>query len=75
MYRRVLLKLSGEVLSGEGARGFDSDRTAFLIEELRPVVEKGIQLAIVIGAGNIIRGRELSKMRSSRATNWEFLAQ
>ncbi len=67
MYRRVLLKLSGEVLSGEGARGFDSDRTAFLIEELRPVVEKGIQLAIVIGAGNIIRGRELSKMRSSRA--------
>ena len=57
MYKRVLLKLSGEVLSGEGARGFDSERTSFLIEELRPVIEKGIQLAIVVGAGNLIRGR------------------
>ncbi len=65
MYSRVLLKLSGEVLSGEGERGFASERTRFLIEELRPVVEKGIQLAIVIGAGNIIRGRELSELRSS----------
>jgi len=67
MYKRVLLKLSGEVLSGEGARGFDSERTSFLIEELRPVIEKEIQLAIVIGAGNLIRGRELSNMRGSRA--------
>ncbi|RAM61006.1 uridylate kinase [Mesotoga sp. SC_4PWA21] len=67
MYRRVLLKLSGEVLSGEGGRGFASEMAKYLIEELKPVIEKGVQLAIVIGAGNIVRGRDLSEMRSSRA--------
>lgn len=67
MYKRVLLKLSGEVLSGEGGRGFDEASVDYLLEEILPVIRTGTQLAIVIGAGNIVRGRELRNLRNSRA--------
>ncbi|MDI9374208.1 MAG: UMP kinase, partial [Thermotogota bacterium] len=67
MYKRVLLKLSGEVLSGEGGRGFDEASVNYLLEEILPVIRTGTQLAIVIGAGNLVRGRELRNLRNSRA--------
>ena len=55
-YKRILLKLSGEALMGEKQYGIDSDRLAEYAEEIKQVVAKGIQVAIVIGGGNIFRG-------------------
>ncbi|MEP3207860.1 MAG: UMP kinase [Maribacter sp.] len=55
-YKRILLKLSGEALMGEKQYGIDPLRIAEYAEEIKAVVEKGIQVAIVIGGGNIFRG-------------------
>ena len=55
-YKRILLKLSGEALMGEKQYGIDSNRLNEYAEEIKKVVEKGIEVAIVIGGGNIFRG-------------------
>ncbi|MCW9003609.1 MAG: UMP kinase, partial [Rhodospirillales bacterium] len=55
-YRRVLLKLSGEALMGEGEYGIDTDTVSRIIEEIKRVREMGAQVCLVIGAGNIFRG-------------------
>lgn len=55
-YKRILLKLSGEALMGQKQYGIDPKRIAEYAEEIKEVVEKGIQVAIVIGGGNIFRG-------------------
>ena len=55
-YNRILLKLSGEALMGEKQYGIDGKRLAEYAEEIKEVVEKGIEVAIVIGGGNIFRG-------------------
>lgn len=55
-YKRILLKLSGEALMGEKQYGIDPVRIAEYANEIKEVVEKGIQVAIVIGGGNIFRG-------------------
>jgi uridylate kinase len=55
-YKRILLKLSGEALMGEKQYGIDPERLAEYADEIKEVVDKGIQLAIVIGGGNIFRG-------------------
>ncbi|MEH6514263.1 UMP kinase [Maribacter arcticus] len=55
-YKRILLKLSGEALMGEKQYGIDSNRLNEYAEEIKEVVEKGIEIAIVIGGGNIFRG-------------------
>ena len=55
-YKRILLKLSGEALMGEKQYGIDPKRIAEYAEEIKEVVDKGIQVAIVIGGGNIFRG-------------------
>ncbi|QTA38259.1 UMP kinase [Thermosipho ferrireducens] len=62
MYKRVLLKLSGEVLSGEGEKGFNYERVKYLIEELKSILEYGTNVGIVIGAGNLFRGREMEEL-------------
>ena len=55
-YKRILLKLSGEALMGEKQYGIDSKRLNEYAEEIKEVVDKGIEVAIVIGGGNIFRG-------------------
>lgn len=55
-YKRVLLKLSGEALMGERQYGIDPKRLSEYAKEIKQVVEKGIEVAIVIGGGNIFRG-------------------
>jgi uridylate kinase len=55
-YKRILLKLSGEALMGERNYGIDPKRLSEYAEEIKEVVEKGIEVAIVIGGGNIFRG-------------------
>jgi uridylate kinase len=55
-YKRVLLKLSGEALMGDKEFGIDGDRLAEYAKEIRSVMDEGLELAIVIGGGNIFRG-------------------
>jgi len=59
-YRRVLLKLSGEVF-GNGQLGVDPDVVSHLASEIAGVSKEGVQIAIVIGGGNFLRGAELSR--------------
>mgnify|MGYP000430134692 FL=1 len=55
-YKRVLLKLSGEALMGDRQYGIDPNRLKEYAKEIKEVTDKGIELAIVIGGGNIFRG-------------------
>jgi uridylate kinase len=55
-YKRILLKLSGEALMGDRQYGIDPKRLSNYAKEINKVVEKGIEVAIVIGGGNIFRG-------------------
>ena len=55
-YKRVLLKLSGEALMGSRQYGIDNDRLVEYAKEVKKVVDAGVELAIVIGGGNIFRG-------------------
>ena len=56
MYKRILLKLSGESLAGESKQGIDTQRLAEYAEQVKTIAQKGIQVGIVIGGGNIFRG-------------------
>jgi uridylate kinase len=55
-YQRILLKISGEALMGEGSYGISSEMIEFVAREIRSVHEGGVQIGLVIGAGNIFRG-------------------
>jgi uridylate kinase len=55
-YKRILLKLSGEALMGEKDFGIDHDRLKQYSEDIKTVVDKGVEVAVVIGGGNIFRG-------------------
>lgn len=55
-YERVLLKLSGEALQGEGVYGIDPKVVDMIAGSVKEIVEGGVQLAIVVGGGNIFRG-------------------
>jgi len=60
LYRRVLLKVSGEVLMGDAAFGIDMATLEMVAEDIASVVEAGYQLCLVVGAGNIFRGVSLA---------------
>ena len=67
-YRRVLLKLSGEALMGEGDFGIDPAVIRRLAGEVRDLVAAGVQVALVIGGGNIFRGAGLAEAGVDRVT-------
>ncbi len=67
-YGRVLLKLSGEALMGEDSFGINTDVIAYVAEEIREIIELGVQPGIVIGAGNIFRGVAGASKGMDRAT-------
>ena len=56
MYKRILLKLSGESLAGENKQGIDTERLNQYAEQVKTIAQKGVQIGIVIGGGNIFRG-------------------
>ncbi len=60
-YKRILLKLSGEALMGENQYGIDANRLLQYAKEISTIVEQGIEVAIVIGGGNIYRGINAEK--------------
>ncbi len=59
-YKRVLLKISGEGLCAPGGFGVDGDAVAAVVEEIAPLLDMGLQIGLVIGGGNFIRGRDLA---------------
>ena len=66
-YKRVLLKLSGEVFGGEKGIGVDPDVVADIAKQIAEVVRGGTQIAIVVGGGNYFRGAELQQLGMDRA--------
>ncbi len=67
-YQRVLLKLSGEALMGNLGYGIDPKVVADIAQEIKDVIDHGIQLAIVVGGGNIFRGVKAASAGMDRAT-------
>ena len=60
-YKRILLKLSGEALLGKNSYGIDNDRLIVYAEEIKQIHSQGVEIAIVIGGGNIFRGLKGSR--------------
>jgi uridylate kinase len=67
-YKRILLKISGEVLTGDGDYGIDSEMICQIAQEIKEVKNLGVELAIVIGGGNIFRGMAASAKGMDRAS-------
>ena len=67
-YRRIVLKLSGEALAGSQGYGLDPSMLVRIGAEIREVTELGVQIAVVIGGGNIFRGVAASAVGMERAT-------
>lgn len=67
-YKRVLLKLSGQILAGEKGFGIDADMISMLASEIVEIHDLGVQLGIVIGGGNIFRGLQACSKGMDRAT-------
>ena len=68
LYRRVLLKLSGEVLAGEQDFGIDPVKANYLAEEVQSIRESGVEVGLIIGAGNIFRGMHAASKGMDRVT-------
>ncbi|MEY2769070.1 MAG: hypothetical protein RL359_706 [Actinomycetota bacterium] len=66
-YRRVLLKLSGEVFGGEKGIGVDINVMRDVAKQIKDVVKTGVQMAVVVGGGNYFRGAELQQVGMDRA--------
>ncbi|SFC60185.1 uridylate kinase [Flexibacter flexilis DSM 6793] len=66
-YKRILLKLSGEALLGKKKFGIDPDMLQLYAGEIKKVAEKGVQVAVVIGGGNIFRGEDAVEAGIDRA--------
>jgi len=67
-YKRVILKVTGEVLAGAQKNGIDGAMVSYFAEEIKEVKEMGCEMALVMGGGNIFRGAELSEGGTERAT-------
>lgn len=74
VFKRLLLKLSGEVLAGEKGTGIDFDKVIEVCESVKKCVLLGVEVAIVVGGGNFWRGRTSGKMDRTRADHMGMLA-
>ena len=68
-YKRILLKLSGEAFMGDSAGGIDSKTVLRLAEEVRQLCNIGVEVGLVIGGGNILRGSEVTSDTLNRVTS------
>ena len=73
-YKRVLLKLSGEALAGEKGFGIDNDTVLEIAQSVKKMLEIGAEVAIVVGGGNIFRGRSGENMDRTTADHMGMLA-
>lgn len=72
--KRVLLKLSGEALAGDKKTGFDEETVLRVAKQVKGLVDKGIQIAVVIGGGNFWRGRSSGNLERTKADQIGMLA-
>ncbi len=68
MYKRILLKLSGEQLSGEHEFGVDPKIALYLANEIKQVVDSDVEVVLVVGGGNMVRGAEMAGQGIKRVT-------
>jgi uridylate kinase len=68
LYKRILLKLSGEALMGNQGFGIDPDMIKYVADEIRSVIDIGVQVALVVGGGNIFRGIAASSFGMDRTS-------
>lgn len=73
-YKRVMLKLSGEALAGENGFGIDFEVTSRIAQEIKELVDMGVEVGAVVGGGNIWRGREGGEMDRTTADYMGMLA-
>ena len=73
-YKRVLLKVSGEALAGKGGFGLDEETIGHISENIKKIVDMGAEVSIVVGGGNIWRGRSGQNMDRTRADHMGMLA-
>ena len=73
-YKRVMLKISGEALSGTNGFGFDFDTVSRIAKEVKEIVDMGIEVGLVVGGGNIWRGRSGEGMDRTTADHMGMLA-
>lgn len=74
VYRRVLLKISGEVLAGEAGHGFDFDIINSICTAIKQLNDMDVEVGLVVGGGNFWRGRSGGKMDRTRADHIGMLA-
>src|SRR4030043_1012184 len=67
-YKRILLKISGEAMMGDKGYGIDANTADFIAQEIKGAVSYGVQIAVVVGGGNIFRGVEASVQGMERTT-------
>lgn len=72
-YKRILLKLSGEAFQGKYSHGIDSAVCALLAKQIKEIVELGIEVALVVGAGNIFRGMPRSSEFQMQRTVADYM--
>ena len=70
-YKRILLKLSGEALAGSSGFGIDVSEAEAIASRIKEVHEKGVEVAVVIGAGNIWRGEFRNRKKSGELCTHE----
>ena len=74
VYKRILLKISGEALAGEQKFGLDFDTVLRICESVKKCADMGVEIGIVVGGGNFWRGRSSGKMDRTRADHMGMLA-
>ena len=74
-YKRILLKLSGDVLAGAAGQGIDNDTVISICKAVKKVADEGVEVAIVVGGGNFWRGRTSEHMDRARADHIVCLQQ
>ena len=71
--KRVLVKFSGEALAGEGGYGIDTKILKYIANEIKSLVDNGVEVAIVVGGGNIIRGALAAKDGIIKRTSGDYM--
>lgn len=74
VYKRVIIKLSGEALAGEKGNGIDEKILSEITDQIKAVKDLGVEIGIVVGGGNFWRGRQGKEMNSSTADHMGMLA-
>ncbi len=74
MYKRIVLKLSGEALAGANGNGIDDKTVALVVEQIKKIHSTGVEIGIIVGGGNFWRGRQGTEMDRSTADHMGMLA-